>query len=97
LGEGRAGAPGEVVEVGAGELRFEGRDDLLVAVAPEARRRSSPEGGKTGGLPRRGRSSSPAKRCPKNRFRHFETTSRPQRNRAAIWSLPSPSAAISTI
>ena len=55
------------------------------------------EGGKLGGLPRRGRSSRPARRCSKNRLRHCETTSRPQRNRAAIWSLRRPSAAISTI
>ncbi len=56
-----------------------------------------PVGGKAGGLPRRGRSSRPARRCSKNRFRHCETTSRPQRSRAAIWSLRIPSAAISTI
>jgi hypothetical protein len=54
-------------------------------------------GGKVGGLPRRGRSSKPARRCSKNRFRHCETTSRPQRSCAAIWSLRIPSAAINTI
>src|SRR3954447_17176728 len=57
----------------------------------------APEGGKTGGRPRRGRSSRPARRCSKNRLRHCETTSRRQCKRSAIWSLRSPSAASSTI
>jgi hypothetical protein len=63
------GRPRLAVQVG------EARVEALAGGAP---------GGKVGGLPRRGRSSRPARRCSKNRLRHCETTSRLQRTRAAI-------------
>jgi hypothetical protein len=57
---------------------------LRAARTPGESPQPAPEGEKVGGLPRRGRSSRPAKRCSKNRFRRCETTSRPHRNRVAI-------------
>jgi hypothetical protein len=45
------------------------------------------------GQPGRERSSKPARRSSKKRFRHILTTSRRVSRRAAIWSLESPSAA----
>ncbi len=54
-------------------------------------------GGKTRGRPGRSRSSRPAKRSSKKRFRHMLTTSRRVSRREAISSLDSPSAAIRII
>jgi hypothetical protein len=54
-------------------------------------------GGKAGGLPRRGRSSSPVSPSSWKRLRHIDTTSRRVFSRAAISSLRSPWAAKSTI
>jgi hypothetical protein len=54
-------------------------------------------GGKAGGRPPRGRSPRPARRWLQNRLRHLETTWPGVSSRAAISSLPRPSAAYSTI
>jgi len=54
------------------------------ARTPSGLLQRAPLGGNVGGLPRLGRSSRPARRCSKKRFRHCETTSRPYRTCAAI-------------
>ena len=68
------------------------RPSRRAARTPTRSPQRAPVGGKAGGLPRRGRSSRPAKRCSKNRFRHCDTTSRPQAQPGGSRSLRSPSA-----
>jgi hypothetical protein len=80
-----------------GTPRRAGRSQARALTAATTTTTTTTSRGSAGGRPPRGRSANPASRCSWKRYRHFDTIWRGVSSRAAISSLPNPSAAYSTI